>query len=252
MGSLAGKIALIAGASAGIGRATALRMAEEGALVVAAARRLEVLDELVQEIRAAGGTAEARQLDVTDLGAYVKLIEDVAAAHGRLDIHVHNAMGGAVGGLASTTLDIWRENMLANADACFVATQAASRIMAAQGGGSIVNIASIGALRVPRGHMSYGASKAALVHLSASAAVEAGPSNVRVNVVAPGLIDTATMRAGFGHSDSLLEDAKSKIPLRRFGTPIELANAVVFLASDEASFISGVTLLVDGGRFPTM
>jgi NAD(P)-dependent dehydrogenase (short-subunit alcohol dehydrogenase family) len=251
-GRLAGKIALIAGASAGIGRATAKRMAEEGATVVAASRRLEVLEELVAEIEAEGGKAEAKVLDVTDLAGYVKLIEDTASAHGRLDILVHNAMGGRMGGLEATTLDIWRDNMLANADACFVATQAAVRIMAAQGGGSIVNIASIGGLRSPRGHLSYGASKAALIHLSATAAIEAGASNVRVNVVAPGLIDTETMRGGFGDNAKLIEEARLKIPMQRFGTPVELANAVVFLASDEASFISGVTLLVDGAKFPTM
>jgi meso-butanediol dehydrogenase/(S,S)-butanediol dehydrogenase/diacetyl reductase len=253
-GRLEGKVAFIAGASEGIGRATAKRMAAEGALVVVASRRAEVLNELVREIEADGGAAEAAVLDVSKLDDYAAVLRGVAQRHGHLDVLVHNAMSGRAGVLNDITLDDWRENMLVNADACFIATQEAVRIMAPQRKGSIINIASIGGMRSARGHISYGASKAALIHFSASAAVDAGASNIRVNVVVPGLIDTQTMRDGmaFSGNPNVAQEAAAKIPLGRFGTPEELANAVLFLASDEASFITGVALLVDGGKYPTL
>lgn len=253
-GRLKDKVAFVAGASEGIGRATAMRMAEEGAFVIVSSRRRPLLDELVKEIEAEGGKAEAVVLDVSKLDDYTAALRGAAERHGHLDVLVHNAMSGRAGVLKDITVEDWRENMLVNADACFVATQEAVRIMAPQRKGSIINIASIGAMRSARGHISYGASKAALIHFSASAAVDAGSSNIRVNVVVPGLIDTQTMRDGmaFSGNPNASKEAAAKIPLGRFGTPEELANAVVFLASDEASFITGVALLVDGGKYPTL
>jgi NAD(P)-dependent dehydrogenase (short-subunit alcohol dehydrogenase family) len=248
-GRLAGKVALVAGASAGIGRATAKRMAEEGALVVAASRRGDVLNALCGEIEAAGGKAVPLVLDVSKLDDYTKALQDIAKRYGHLDILVHNAMSGRFKALNDTTLEEWREDLLVNADACFLATREAIRIMAPQGKGSIINIASIAGMRSSPGLGSYGASKAAMIQLSASAAVEAAATNVRVNVVVPGVIDTESMRGSFGNDPKIAEMAAGTIPMRRFGRPEELANAVVFLASDEASYITGITLLVDGGKF---
>ncbi len=245
---LKGKIAFIAGASAGIGRATAKLMAAEGATVIASARRPGPLNEVVAEITAAGGKAVAQVLDVGDLDAYTKALRDAAAKFGRLDILVHNAMAGRFKALAETTLEEWRSDFLVNADATFVATQEAVKIMAATGGGSIVNVGTIAAVRSVAGLGSYGASKAALIRFSAGAAVEAAAQNVRVNVVVPGTIDTETMRQSFGNDPVIAKASAADIPMGRFGRPEELANAILFLASDEASFITGVCLLVDGGK----
>ena len=141
--------------------------------------------------------------------------------------------------------------MLLNADACFVSNQEALRVMIPNRSGSIINIASIGAVKVPIGHAAYGASKAAMVHFSRCAALENAVHNVRINVIAPGMIETDTMFSSLPTKDAE-EMARANVPMQRFGTPTELANAVVFLASDEASFITGEVMLVDGGRFPKM
>jgi NAD(P)-dependent dehydrogenase (short-subunit alcohol dehydrogenase family) len=251
-GRLSGKVALVAGASAGIGRATAKRFAEEGALVIAASRRGDVLNALAGEIEAAGGKALPLVLDVSKLDDYTQALRDVAKQHGHLDVLVHNAMSGRFKALNDTTLEEWREDLLVNADACFLATREAIRIMAPQGKGSIINIASIAGMRSTPGLGSYGASKAAMIQFSASAAIEAAAMNVRVNVVVPGVIDTESMRGSFGNDPKIAEMAAGQIPMHRFGRPEELANAVVFLASDEASYITGVTLLVDGGKFAAL
>jgi len=248
-GRLAGKVAFIAGASAGIGRATAKRFAEEGALVIAAARTEKALNTLAGEIEAAGGKAIPYVLDVGKLDDYVAALQKVAKQHGHLDVLVHNAMAGRFKAINDTTLEEWREDQLVNADACFLSTREAIRIMAPQGGGSIVNIATIAAMRSTPGLGSYGASKASMIRFSASAAIEAAAMNVRVNVVVPGVIDTDSMRGSFGNDPKIAEMAAGQIPMRRFGRPEELANAVVFLASDEASYITGITILVDGGKF---
>ena len=248
-GRLAGKVAFVAGASTGIGRATAKRFGEEGALVIAAARSSDKLNTLAGEIEKAGGKAIPYVLDVSKLDDYVAALQKVAKQHGRLDVHVHNAMAGRFKALNDTTLEEWREDQLVNSDACFLATREAIRIMAPQGGGSIVNIATIAAMRSTPGLGSYGASKASMIRLSASAAIEAAAANVRVNVVVPGVIDTDSMRGSFGNDPKIAEMAAGQIPMRRFGRPEELANAVVFFASDESSYITGVALLVDGGKF---
>jgi NAD(P)-dependent dehydrogenase (short-subunit alcohol dehydrogenase family) len=226
-------------------------MAEEGAIVVAAARSIDLLHSLVGEIEAGGGRAEALELDVGDLDRYRQSVRDVADRHGRLDVFVHNAMCGLGGPVLELSLETWRANMLLNADACFVSNQEALRVMVPNRSGSIINIASIGALKVPIGHAAYGASKAALVHFSRCAALENAVHNVRVNVVAPGMIETDTMFASLPSKEAE-QLARANVPMQRFGQPVELANAVVFLASDEASFITGEVMLVDGGRFPKM
>lgn len=251
-GRLAGKVAFVAGASAGIGRATAKRFAEEGAIVIAASRRGDVLNALCGEIEAAGGKAYPLVLDVSKLDAYVQALQDTAKRFGHLDVLVHNAMSGRFKALNDTTLEEWREDLLVNADAAFLATREAIRIMTPQGKGSIINVASIAAMRSVPGLGSYGASKAALIKLSESAAVEAAPLNIRVNAVVPGTIDTETMRGSFGNDPQIAAASQAMIPMRRFGTPEELANAIVFLASDEASYVTGIALLVDGGKYASL
>lgn len=243
-----GKVAFIAGASAGIGRATAKRMAEEGALVVAAARSAAQLGTLADEARTRGDRIVPLVLDVSDLDAYSAALHDVAKSHGRLDIVVHNAMSGRFKRFVDTTLAEWREDALVNSDASFIATREAIRIMEPFKRGSIVNISTVGAIRSMSGLSSYAASKAALVRMSVGAAIEAAADNIRVNVVIPGMVATESMLASFGNDPQTEKEWIATIPLGRFGKPEELANTVVFLASDEASYITGATLIVDGGK----
>lgn len=249
MGRLDGKVAFLAGASAGIGRATVKRFAAEGATIVFCARRAELVESLAHEIEAAGGKGKGLVLDISDLAAYTGALEDTAKTYGKLDIFVHNAMYGNFRMLADTDMEEWRSNFRVNADAAFAATMTATRLMAANGGGSIVNIATIAAVRSVPGLGAYAASKAALISMSETAALEAAMSNVRVNIVIPGVIDTESMRGSFGNDPQIAAHAASQIPMGRFGTADELANGVLFLASDEASYITGHSLLIDGGKF---
>jgi meso-butanediol dehydrogenase/(S,S)-butanediol dehydrogenase/diacetyl reductase len=249
LGRLDGKIAFVAGASSGIGRATARRFAAEGAIVTFCARRKAPLDALAAEIELAGGEAHPIVLDIGDLDAYRAALEQTAAAHGRLDIFVHNAMYGGFQPLADATMEEWHKNFRLNADASFVATAAAIRLMTPRGQGAVVNIATIAALRSVPGLGAYAASKAALIQMSQTFAVESAAAGIRVNIVVPGVIDTETMRGSFADDPAIAHAAAQTIPMRRFGTADELANAVLFLASDEASYITGHSLLVDGGKF---
>ncbi len=249
MGRLDGKIAFLAGASSGIGRATVKLFAAEGATIVFCARRAELVESLSREIESAGGKGKGIVLDISDLGAYTGALEQTAKTYGKLDIFVHNAMYGSFRMLADTDIQEWQANFRVNADAAFAATMAATRLMAAQGGGSIVNIATIAALRSTPGLGAYAASKAALISMSQTASLEAAASNVRINIVIPGVIDTESMRGSFGNDPQIAAHAASQIPMGRFGTPEELANGVLFLASDEASYITGHSLIIDGGKF---
>ncbi len=249
MGRLEGKVAFVAGASSGIGRATVKRFAAEGATVAFCARRAELVKSLSQEIEAAGGKCEGLVLDISDLDAYTWALERTAETHGKLDIFVHNAMYGNFRMLADTDIEEWRANFRVNADAAFAATMASIRIMKPRGTGAIVNIATIAAVRSVPGLGAYAASKAALISMSETAALEAALDNIRVNIVIPGVIDTESMRGSFGNDPNIAAHAASQIPMGRFGTSDELANGVLFLASDEASYITGHSLLIDGGKF---
>jgi NAD(P)-dependent dehydrogenase (short-subunit alcohol dehydrogenase family) len=249
MGRLDGKIAFVAGASSGIGRATAKRFAAEGAIVAFCARRAALLRSLEAEIAEAGGEGYGQVLDIGDLDAYAGALETTAARFGKLDIFVHNAMYGGFSPLIDTPIAEWRENFRINAESCFAATSAAIRIMTPLGRGAIVNIATISALRSVPGLGAYAASKAALIQMSQTFAIETAAANIRVNIVVPGVIDTETMRGSFANDPTIAAAAAQAIPMRRFGTPEELAAAVLFLASDDASYVTGHCLLVDGGKF---
>ncbi len=249
MGRLEGKVAFVAGASSGIGRATAKRFAAEGATVVFCARRGEMLRALEAEIAEAGGKGHGQVLDIGDLDAYAAALEETADTFGTLDIFVHNAMYGSFRMLGDTDIAEWRENFRINADACFAATAAAIRIMKPRGKGSIINISTISAMRSVPGLGAYAASKAALIQMSQTFAIESAAANIRVNIVVPGVIDTESMRGSFGNDPNIAAAAARTIPMGRFGTPEELAAAVLFLASDDASYVTGHCLLVDGGKY---
>lgn len=243
---LEGKIAFVSGGGSGIGAATAERFAQEGATVVICGRRKQPLDEVVAKIKAAGGSAEAIVADVGNEAQFVGALEQAAKKHGSLDILVNNAMAYTWGGIDSMTTADWHANFSTSVDGTFWGTRTALKLMAGKGG-SIVNIGSIcGTLGTP--YMSgYSAAKAAILNFSRAAAAEGAPAGVRVNVVIPAVVETPAT-AGMLADEASRKNTEKLIPMGRVGQSSELANAVLFLASDEASYVTGAALPVDGGR----
>jgi len=244
---LKGKVAIITGAGTGIGAATAQRFADEGALVVLCGRRPQPLEEVAGRIRSAGGQAEAAPLDVSDEHAFTRVIEDTAKRHGRLDILVNNAVTTSGGMIAGMSTEHWLGNFRATLDGTFYGVRAALPIMTAQKSGSIVNVASVCGLLGTPGTAGYSAAKAGVINFTRVAALEGARANVRVNVVAPGAVHTPAFEASVP-AGKAREMTAAGIPLGRVANPLELANAILFLASDESSFVTGTTLVVDGGK----
>jgi len=240
-----GKVALVTGASRGIGRAIAAMLAAQGATVVAAARG-DNATATVEAIRAAGGRAEALSLDVTDADAAVAAVQQVVSTHGRLDILVSNA------GITRDQLMLrmkradWDEVIATNLTAAFVLCQAALKPMIKQRGGRIVAISSVVGQMGNAGQANYAASKAGLIGFCKSLAREVGSRSITVNVVAPGFVETDMTRAV---NDETQKQWAAQIPLGRLGSPDDIAAAVCFLASDEASYITGQVLAVNGGMY---
>ena len=242
---LAGRVALVTGASRGIGRAIAERLARQGALVVAAARG-ENAKGVADGISSAGGRAEAAALDVTEAGAPERVVADVLARHGRVDVLVNNAGITRDQLLLRMKRDDWDAVIATNLTAAFALTQAVLKPMIRQRGGRIICISSVVGQSGNAGQANYAASKAGLIGFAKAVALEVASRGITVNVVAPGMIETDMTRA---MTDGAREDWASKIPLRRLGTPDDIASAVCFLASDEASYITGHVLAVNGGMY---
>lgn len=243
---LEGKIAFVTGGGSGIGAATAERFAQEGATVVICGRRKQPLDEVVARIKAAGGSAEAIVADVGNEPQFVGALEQTAKKHGSLDILVNNAMAYTWGGIDGMTTADWHANFSTSVDGTFWGTRTALKLMGPKGG-SIVNISSIcGTLGTP--FMSgYSAAKAAIINFSRAAAAEGAAAGIRVNVVIPAVVETPAT-AGMLADEASRKNTEKLIPMGRVGQSGELANAVLFLASDEASYVTGAALPVDGGR----
>lgn len=242
-----GKVAIVTGGSDGIGLATARLLACRGASVIICARRPEKLEAAHHEI-ARLGMVESVALDVSDETAFIQFVEQVAQRHGRLDMMVNNAMSVHYAPITHLTMEHWRKDFSVNAEAVFTGTRAAMKIMVPQRSGSIVNISSTTAIRAAPNMASYAASKAALIQFSAVAAMEGGPSNVRVNVVVPGQVMTPATAQWAARTPETAAKATDAIPMLRGGQPDELAHAITFLLSDAASYVTGVTLPVDGGK----
>jgi 3-oxoacyl-[acyl-carrier protein] reductase len=242
---LTGRVALVTGASRGIGRAIAGRLAVQGAVVAAAARGAHA-EEAAAEIVAAGGRAEAVTVDVTDPAAVDAAVAGVVARHGRLDILVNNAGIARDQLLLRMKRDEWDAVLATNLTAAFLITQAALKPMLKQKRGRVIAISSIVGQMGNAGQANYAASKAGLIGFCKSLAREVASRNITVNVVAPGLIATDMTRALTG---DVQQDWSGKIPLGRLGTPEDVAAAVCFLASDEASYITGHVLAVNGGMY---
>jgi len=245
MFTLSGKVALVTGASRGIGRAIAERLAAQGALVVAAARG-ENARACADAIAAAGGKAEALTLDVTDAAAVETAPADIVRRHGRLDILVSNAGVTRDQLLLRMKRDDWDAVVSTNLTATFLLAQAAIRPMLKQKSGRIIAISSVVGQTGNAGQSNYAASKAGLIGFAKALAREVASRSITVNVVAPGMIDTDMTRA---ITEKAQIDWSSQIPLGRLGTVDEVAAAVSFLASDEASYITGHVLAVNGGMY---
>ena len=242
--TLSGRVALVTGASQGIGRACALRLAQSGAAVALAARGQEKLQALVGEIAAAGGTAAAFPLDVGDEEQIKAVFKSAIAQLGKIDILVNNA------GITRDQLMMrmkradWDAVLNTNLTSAYLCTQQAIGSMLKQRWGRIINIASIFGQTGQAGQANYAASKAGLIGLTMAIAREVGSRNITCNAVAPGFIETA-MTSGL--ADDLKQNAVKMIPLGRVGSPEDVASAVAFLASEEASYITGHVLNVNGG-----
>jgi 3-oxoacyl-[acyl-carrier protein] reductase len=242
--TLSGRVALVTGASQGIGRACALKLAQSGAAVALAARGQEKLQTLADELEAAGGKAVVFPLDVGDEEQIKSTFKAVITQLGKIDILVNNA------GITRDQLVMrmkradWDAVLNTNLTSAYLCTQEAIGSMLKQRWGRIINITSIFGQMGQAGQANYAASKAGLIGLTMAIAREVGSRNITCNGVAPGFIETA-MTAGL--ADDFKENAVKMIPLGRVGTPEDVANAVAFLASEEASYITGHVLNVNGG-----
>ncbi len=244
---LEGRVALVTGGGTGIGAAIAKRFAREGARVVICGRRAELLERVVKEIEAAGGIADAVPTDLSREDGVRAFVRDAAERCGRLDVLVNNAVQMVIKPIPDMSLDDWRESLSVGLDAVFIATREAMPIMAANGGGAIVNISSLAAIASDPGLGGYSAAKAGLEAFTRAAALEGAVNGIRVNTVRLGMIATEQGEMAFPDPDArrAMED---RIGLSRFGRPEEIANCALFLASDEASFVTGSTLVADGGQ----
>lgn len=245
---LTGRVAIVTGGGSGIGKATALLLAQAGADVVIAARRQDRLDLAATEIAAHGGRrCLAVSADVRDPGSARTLIDAAIAEFGRIDILINNAGRGSHAPLRSMPAETWDNDIALNLNAAFYCAQAAFPHLKARGNGAIVNISSLAGVHGTMGVGAYSAAKAGLQQFTRVAAAEFGPRGVRVNCVAPGMIATELAQKGWAKTGFDTVAASQGFPLRRPGKPEEVAQAVLFLASDAASYITGEILTVGGG-----
>jgi 3-oxoacyl-[acyl-carrier protein] reductase len=246
MFSLQGKVALVTGASQGIGRSTTLALVVAGAKVAAAARNAEKLATLVTEIESAGGTALAVPMDVADPAQVKTGFQQLLAKFGKLDILVNNAAITRDTLALRMKLEDWDAVLRTNLTGAHLCIQQALGAMLKQRSGRIINLTSVVAQTGNAGQANYVASKAGLIGLTRAIAVEVASRNITVNAVAPGFIDTP-MTAPL--SQELKDKMRSMIPLGRFGSEADVAASIVFLASDEAAYITGQVLDVNGGLY---
>jgi len=250
-----GKTVLVTGSTQGIGEATALAFAQAGAKVMLTGRNAEKGAAVQTAIAAAGGEAGYVQADLRDGGVCERLVEQTVARFGSLDVLVNNAGVYEAGSAVETTDESWRLIMEVNVDAVFYMSRAGVRQMLKQGGGAIVNNASEWGLKGEPGHVAYTTSKGAVVQLTRSMALDHATDNIRVNSVCPGEILTEILedliREGPGEIEENTAALANGVPMKRLGATDEVAQCILFLASDAASYVTGTNFSVDGGENAT-
>jgi NAD(P)-dependent dehydrogenase (short-subunit alcohol dehydrogenase family) len=243
---LSGKVAVVTGGGKGIGRAIALGLAECGAKLVLASRTKEELDKVANEIRENGGKAVPVVTDLMVAEQIDRLVEATVEAYNRVDILINNAARSFLRPLMDLREDGWDKVFGTNCKAVFLLSRAVAKIMAEQGGGRIVNITTVGAVRGGAGMGVYHASKAALSMLTKCMAVEWAPLNINVNAVGPGLTKTGFSEPIWGNPE-VEQMVAARIPKGRLAEPEEIVGAVLFLCSEDSSYITGDSIYVDGG-----
>jgi len=238
------RVAIVTGAGQGIGRGIALKLAEKGAQVVVSDINAETAARTAKEVETLGCRAIAQTADVSRQPEVEEMVSAVLRAFGKVDILVNNAGIARSGTLLKLTSEAWDEVLAVNLKGAFYAIQAVAKHMIEAGYGKIVNISSIYGRTGTIGDSNYAASKAAIIGLTKSTARELARYNINVNVVLPGMVDTPLLR---GIPDRYLQPMVKEIPLRRLGTPEDIGNVVVFLSSDEASYVTGAAIEVTGG-----
>jgi NAD(P)-dependent dehydrogenase (short-subunit alcohol dehydrogenase family) len=242
-------VALVTGGNSGIGRATALAFAAEGAKVIIAARREKLGAEVVAAIQDKGGEAVFIKTDVTVPDDIENLFKTITGRYGRLDCAFNNAGTGApVRRLANTTMDEWNTVMNTNLRSVWLCMKYEIPIMVKQRGGTIVNCSSMAGIRCDDGMSLYSASKHAVLGLTKAAALETAHRNIRVNAVCPGFIETPMVEELFRESPQVKDEIMSAMPLQRFGKPMEIAGAVLWLCSNASSFMTGKEIVIGGGQ----
>lgn len=244
---LTGKVALVTGASRGIGEAIAHLLASHGATVIVSSRKIDGCEAVAGAIRDAGGQAEARACHIGEMAQIDSLFADIRAAHGKLDILVNNAATNPhFGPITETDVSMFQKTVDVNIRGYFFMSQQGVKLMAENGGGSIVNVASVNGV-IP-GDMQgiYSITKAAVISMTKAFAKECAGQQVRVNALLPGATDTKFASA-LVKNEEILKHAMAHVPMRRVAEPSEMAGAVLYLASDMASYTTGACLNVDGG-----
>ena len=248
------KIAFVTGAGSGIGKSIARLFAQQGAHVVLADIREDAAQRVARELQEAGGSTRVQQLDVAEESQVKAAIEQVSAREGRLNILVNNAGISHVGNILETSLDDWERLMRVNARGVFLCAREGVRQMLSQspGGGVIINMASVAAMIGIERRLPYCASKGAALALTRSIAIDFATQGIRCNAICPGTVQTPFVevylaRNFAGHEDEVRQQLHARQPIGRMGRPDEIAYAALYLASDEAAFVTGSALVIDGG-----